>query len=72
MIPHARTRFWPLQTEESCMFKSNAISRHIACLERSGGFLYGRICWRAAGWTCGSILRKWSWKILPHRLCWTR
>ncbi|RNE97970.1 elongation factor 1-gamma (EF-1-gamma), partial [Trypanosoma rangeli] len=35
-------RYPALQTEEGCIFESNAILRHIARLDRSGGFLYGR------------------------------
>ncbi|PWV17869.1 putative elongation factor 1-gamma (EF-1-gamma) [Trypanosoma cruzi] len=35
-------RYPVLQTEEGCVFESNAILRHIARLDRSGGFLYGR------------------------------
>ncbi|RNE95775.1 elongation factor 1-gamma (EF-1-gamma), partial [Trypanosoma conorhini] len=35
-------RYPVLQTEGGCVFESNAILRHIARLDRSGGFLYGR------------------------------
>ncbi|EAN84721.1 elongation factor 1-gamma (EF-1-gamma), putative [Trypanosoma cruzi] len=34
-------RYPVLQTEEGCVFESNAILHHTACIERSGGFLYG-------------------------------
>ncbi|EAN99871.1 elongation factor 1-gamma (EF-1-gamma), putative [Trypanosoma cruzi] len=35
-------RYPVLQTKEGCVFESDAILRHIARLDRSGGFLYGR------------------------------
>lgn len=35
-------RYPVLQTEEGYIFESNAILRHIARLDKSGGFLYGR------------------------------
>ncbi|CBH18338.1 elongation factor 1 gamma, putative [Trypanosoma brucei gambiense DAL972] len=35
-------RYPVLQTEDGCIFESNAIVRHIARLDKSGSFLYGR------------------------------
>ncbi|KAF8299903.1 hypothetical protein TcBrA4_0053360, partial [Trypanosoma cruzi] len=64
-------RYPVLQTEEGCVFESNAILRHIARLDRSGGFLYGRTPLEAARWTCGSTFRQRSWTLPPHRLCTT-
>ncbi|CCD13608.1 unnamed protein product [Trypanosoma congolense IL3000] len=35
-------RYPVLQTDEGCLFESNAIVRHIARLDKGGAFLYGR------------------------------
>ncbi|EAN85383.1 elongation factor 1-gamma (EF-1-gamma), putative [Trypanosoma cruzi] len=62
-------RYPVLQTEEGCVFETNAILRHIARLDRSGGFLYGRTPLE------GSQVDMWldfsatELDAAPHRLC---